>query len=173
MNTDVNQTTKPQIPRGSRVLSVPCLALILISAGLINAVPLTGVTRMPVSASRSLAQRKDSFAAFWNKFKGAVIKNDRRTVVTLSRFPILRGYGVASIRSSSQLLKKYGEVFSGETNAAKCFQQATPQTDMTSSSKFTVSCSFASGGGGDDPFVYTFTLTRTGWKFIGFENINE
>ncbi len=172
MNTDVNQTTKPQIPRGSRVLSVPCLALILISAGLINAVPLTGVTRMPVSASRSLAQRKDSFAAFWNKFKGAVIKNDRRTVVTLSRFPILRGYGVASIRSSSQLLKRYGEVFSGETNAAKCFQDASPQADRTRPREFTVSCSFASGGG-DEPFVYTFTLTRTGWKFTGFENINE
>jgi hypothetical protein len=117
--------------------------------------------------------RADSVASFWEKFKAAAIKSDKETVAALSRFPISRGYGMASISNKAQFIRRYRDVFFNETNAAQCFPKASPVVDKQRPQEFTISCPFARDGGGDEPFVYTFTRTRTGWKFTSFENINE
>lgn len=115
----------------------------------------------------------DSMTVFWEKFKTAVIKGDKATVVALSRFPISRGYGMSSLRNKAQFLRHYREVFFNETNAAECFPKAKPMVDPERPKEFSISCCFRSGCEGGAPFQYTFTLTRNGWRFTAFENINE
>jgi len=123
-------------------------------------------------AERSYAAN-DSLNAFWEKFKAAVIKGDKETVAALSAFPIGMGYGIKSIRNKAQVMKNYRDIFAHETNAANCFRTAKPAIDKKRPKEFTVGCPFAEGGSNEEPFVYTFKLTRYGWRFTGFENINE
>lgn len=111
--------------------------------------------------------------AFWEKFKAAVTKGDKQAVFAMSQLPIEMGYGQSSIRTHAQFIKKYNYIFAGEVNAVKCFETAKPQVDKGKTKEFFVTCPFAQNGGGDEPFVYTFKLTRIGWRFVSFENINE
>ena len=111
--------------------------------------------------------------AFWEKFKAAVIKGDKETVAALSAFPISMGYGTSNIKTKVQFMKNYKYIFANETNAAKCFRTAKPEMDKKRPKEFLIGCPFAKDSGGDEPFVYTFKLTRYGWRFVGFENINE
>ena len=118
----------------------------------------------------------DSMQAFWNKFKAAVIKNDKETVAALSQFPISLNDGMTPIRNKAQFTKNYRYLFSRETNAAKCFPKAKPALEPVTKKRpqeFTVGCSYASGGGEEEPFEYRFALTRGGWKFTSFTNVNE
>ena len=115
----------------------------------------------------------NSMNAFWEKFKAAVIKGDKETVAALSAFPISMGYATSSIKTKAQFMKNYKSIFANETNAAKCFRTAKPETDKKRPKEFLIGCPFAKDSGGDEPFVYTFKLTRYGWRFTGFENINE
>jgi hypothetical protein len=80
---------------------------------------------------------------------------------------------MASIRNKAQFMRRYRELFFAETDAAKCFPNAKPAVEKSRPSEFTISCPYARDGGNEEPFVYTFTRTRTGWKFASFENINE
>ena len=123
-------------------------------------------------AGRSYAA-DDGMNVFWEKFKAAVIKRDKETVAALSAFPISMGYGIPSIKNKTQLMKNYVTIFAGETNAAKCFRTSKPEIDKKRPKEFTVGCPFAKGGSDEEPFVYTFKLTRYGWRFTSFENINE
>ena len=70
-------------------------------------------------------------------------------------------------------MRHYREIFFTETDAAQCFPKAMPFVEKTRPKEFMISCPFASEGGTEEPFVYTFTRTRNGWKFTSFENINE
>jgi hypothetical protein len=126
------------------------------------------VGKMPIKP----AQNPESMTAFWEKFRAAVIKGDKETVAALSRFPISMGYGMSSLKNKAQLMKYYRKIFFNETNAAKCFPKAKPLIQKQRPKEFTIGCSFV-GGGEDEPFQYTFTLIRNGWRFTGFENINE
>jgi hypothetical protein len=125
------------------------------------------------SAISRVQGQTDPMGAFWARFRAAVINGDKETVARLSRFPISRGYGMTSLKNKAQFMRRYREVFFAETEAAKCFPKATPVIDKERPQEFTISCPFAREGGNEEPFVYTFTRTRTGWKFTGFENINE
>jgi hypothetical protein len=127
---------------------------------------------LPASSRWKQVQSNDSISSFWEKFRTAVIKGDKETVAALSQFPISRGYGIASIKNKAQLIKQYRNIFFNETNAAKCFPKAKPIVDKGQRKEFIIGCPFASGGE-EEPFEYRFTLTRSGWKFTGFENINE
>lgn len=118
-------------------------------------------------------QSADSVDAAWQKFKDAVLKGDKERVVRLSRFPISRSYGMSSIRNKAQLKRHFRDLFFNETNAAQCFPKAKPVVDRERPNEFSVSCPFARDGGNEEPFVYSFALTRAGWKFIGLDNINE
>jgi len=119
------------------------------------------------------ARADNSMNAFWEKFKAAVIKGDKETVAALSAFPLTMGYGTSSIKTKVQFMKNYKYIFANETNAAKCFRTVKPATDKKRPKEFLIGCPFAKDSGGDEPFVYTFKLTRYGWRFTGFENINE
>src|SRR5438309_3470146 len=123
--------------------------------------------------SATSSRGDDSMNAFWEKFKAAVIKGDKETVAALSAFPISLGYRMGSIKSKAQFMKNYKYIFANETNAAKCFQTAKPETDQKRPKEFLIGCPFAKDSGGDEPFVYTFKLTRNGWRFTSFENVNE
>ena len=118
----------------------------------------------------------DSMQAFWNTFKAAVIKGDKETVAALSQFPVSLNDGMTPIRNKAQFTKNYRFLFSGETDAAKCFPKAKPELAPITKKRpreFTVGCSYASEGGEEEPFEYRFTLTRSGWKFTSFTNVNE
>lgn len=131
-------------------------------------------TSETTSETRSQSpKRADSVDAVWQKFKDAVLKGDKETVARLTRFPMSRGYGMASIRSKAQFMRRYRDLFFNETNAAQCFPKAKPVVDRERPNEFSVSCPFAQDSSGEEPFVYTFTRTRAGWKLTSFENINE
>jgi hypothetical protein len=114
-----------------------------------------------------------SIMSFWDKFKAAVIKGDKEVVFAMSSLPINLGFGMRDIKTQPQFTQKYRYVFAEQTDAAKCFRTAKPQSDTSRPKEFTVACPFAKDSGGDEPFVYTFKLTRLGWRFVKFENINE
>ena len=109
-------------------------------------------------------------AAFWEKFKAAVIKKDKATIAALSQFPISMPYGMRTVRSRAQLIQRYRDVFNHEGDAAVCFADAKPQTDPAQPKQFTVGCK---NGAGDEVVIYSFVLTKTGWRFNGLDNLNE
>jgi len=113
--------------------------------------------------------------AFWDKFKAAVIKGDTEAVFAMSALPIEIEYSLPRIRTKVQFMKNYKHIFAGEANAAKCFKTAKPDVDATNKKVFTVACGFAEDKTGDagEPLQYTFKLTRPGWRFVGYDNINE
>lgn len=112
----------------------------------------------------------DSIQIFWQKFKAAVIANEREAVANLSRFPIEMSYGMASIRNRAQLRRRYREVFNEQADAAKCFATAQPEVDTANRKRFTVACPDAAG---NEVVIYHFMQTRSGWKFTGLDNLNE
>jgi len=115
-------------------------------------------------------QADTSIDAFWAKFKVAVINNDKGGVAQMTQFPVKMSYGVPAIRTRSQLLARYKQVFNGEANAAKCFASAKPQKDPQRAKEFTIGCD---NGSGQEVIIYRFVLTKLGWKFKSYDNINE
>jgi len=119
------------------------------------------------------SNRQAAFKAFWTKFKSAVAKKDKNAVARLSQFPIEMPTYQKSIRTKAYFLRRYNYIFNGEADAAKCFQNATPQ--KTSAKLYQVNCGFKNDptGDGGEPIVYAFELTKSGWKFVSLDNINE
>lgn len=136
---------------------------------------IAGITLLLLVLSLSIegksVQVDQSIQTFWTKFKAAVIKGDKSAVAQMSQFPIEMQYGVPSVKTSAQLIKRYREVFNGETNAAKCFAESKPEVDPQNSKLFTVGCKIQNTG--DVVIIYGFVRTRTGWKFNSLDNINE
>ena len=126
---------------------------------------------LSLSMTGKSVQRDPSIQTFWMKFKAAVIKGDKTAVAQMSQFPIELEYGVPNVKTSAQLLKRYREVFNGETNAAKCFAEAKPEVDPQNSKRFTVGCKINNTG--DEVIIYGFVRTKAGWKFNSLDNINE
>ena len=116
------------------------------------------------------AQGDAAIDAFWAGFKLAVINGDKRGVARMTQFPVAMPYGVPAIRTRSQLLTRYKQVFNGEANAVKCFPPAAPEKDSRRPKEFTVACD---NGSGQKVIVYRFVLTKMGWKFKSLDNINE
>ena len=129
-----------------------------------------GTVMAQAPAKRSSTEA--SMQVFWEKFKTAVIKRDKAAVANLSQFPIGMPYLQKDIKTRADLSKRYRAVFNQETDAAKCFSKARPEIDSTLPKEFYVACSYPDGGG-ERPLVYYFTLTRSGWRFFAFDNINE
>ena len=88
----------------------------------------------------------------------------------MTQFPVAMPYGVPGIRTRSQLLTRYKQVFNGEANAAKCFMSARPEKDPQRPKEFTVGCD---NGSGQEVIIYRFVLTKMGWRFKSLDNINE
>ena len=126
---------------------------------------------LSLSTTAKSLQGDQSIQTFWTKFKAAVIKGDKTAVAQMSQFPIEMPYGVSSVKTSAQLIKRYREVFNGETNAAKCFAESKPEVDPQNSKRFSVGCKINNTG--DEVIIYGFVRTKTGWKFNSLDNINE
>jgi hypothetical protein len=76
------------------------------------------------------------------------------------------------MRTKAEFSRRYDEIFNGDADAAKCFKISPLQ--KVSAKSYEVSCGFRTdANGGGEPIVYRFELTKTGWKFIGLDNINE
>ena len=116
------------------------------------------------------AWQSDPITIFWQKFSAAVRDGNRAQVAALTRFPVGMSYGIRSIRSRSELLRRYRQVFSEQTDAAKCFEKAQPEKDLQNPKEFTVACPDAAG---NEVVIYHFKQTRAGWKFVALDNINE
>lgn len=123
-----------------------------------------------ISGLGSNFQAVPSREAFWEEFRTAVIRKDKTSVANLAQFPISMPYGLATVRSKAQLIKRYREVFNHEGDAAICFDSAKPQTDSARPKEFTIGCKNAAG---DEVVIYLFVLTKNGWRFSGLDNINE
>jgi hypothetical protein len=119
--------------------------------------------------------KNSSMNAFWDKFKAAVIKGDKEAVFAMSALPIEIEYSLPRIRTKAQFMKNYKHIFAGEANAAKCFKTAKQDVDETNKKVFTVACGFAEDttGAAGEPLQYMFRLTRAGWRFVGYDNVNE
>lgn len=125
----------------------------------------------------SSATAQSGFDTFWKKFKTAVIHGDKATVASLTNFPFSLGYdpstksGEGFIKTKATFLRRYKYIFAGEVDASKCFANATPHKD---GKDYSVTCSFkGEPKNSEKPFVYSFQLTKQGWRFAGFENVNE
>jgi hypothetical protein len=112
----------------------------------------------------------NDFKVFWGKFKTAVVNSDKNTVASLSKFPIGMSYGIRSIKTKAELIRRYKEVFNQQTDAAKCFAAKEPEKDSTNSRKYSVACPDAAG---NEVVIYEFERGAGGWKFVRLDNINE
>ena len=110
------------------------------------------------------------YQEFWDTFKTAVSKRDVDTIARLSKFPIGMSYGISPIRTKAQLVKRYRQIFNEQTDAAACFSKAKPEMDATNPAQFSVACPDAAG---NEVVIYHFQFTKTGWKFVSLDNLNE
>jgi hypothetical protein len=140
-----------------------------LSLALLGTAVLMSPTRLSYASGNS-PQTNSSVQEFWNKFRAAVIGGDKTSVAALTRFPVDMPYGMASVKNRTQLISRYRKVFKGETDAAKCFRTAKPESDPGNAKLFTVACKNAAG---HEVIIYSFARTANGWKFAGLDNINE
>ena len=116
------------------------------------------------------AQAETDFSAFWEKFKTAVIKADKNTVAGLTQYPLSMSFGIRSIKSKPELLRRYREVFNQQTDAAKCFATKAPEKDEANAKRYSVACPNEAG---DEVVIYAFQRSKLGWRFVGLDNLNE
>jgi hypothetical protein len=124
----------------------------------------------------SSSQNNDGLEAFADKFRTAVIKGDKETVIGLSGFPIRMPGRVKSIKNAAELRLRYSEVFNKHISAAKCFREkyndpnfAESKTSFVEGLRNSENPKLAGFNCGDNSgyfYDYIFALTATGWKFV-------
>jgi len=121
----------------------------------------------------SNAFAQTDFPVFWNKFKSAVASGDKAVVADMTKFPVSMPYGVKAVKDKEKFLRRYGEIFKAEANAAQCFASTKPQKE--SPRGYSVYCPFKQTPKDreDTPIRFIFELTKNGWKFTGLDNVNE
>jgi len=116
---------------------------------------------------------ESDFSAFWKKFKAAVIAGDKATIAEMTKFPLSMGYEMEVVKNKENFSRRYNEIFKGEANAAQCFRKAEPHKQ--SDREYDIYCPFK--GTPNDwenaPIRFIFEMTKSGWKFVGLDNINE
>ena len=113
------------------------------------------------------------FSAFWQKFKSAVIAGDKAAVAEMTKFPLSMPYEVKAVKNKEGFSRRYDEIFKGEANAAQCFKSAEAQKE--SDRRYGIYCPFKDTPNDweNAPIRFIFELTKSGWKFVGLDNINE
>jgi hypothetical protein len=113
------------------------------------------------------------FPAFWQKFKSAVIAGDKAMISDMTKFPLSMPYEVKAVKNKEAFLRRYSEIFKGEANAAQCFKSAEPAKD--SDRRYGIYCPFKDTPNDweNAPIRFIFELTKSGWRFVGLDNINE
>lgn len=82
------------------------------------------------------SDRQTDVRTFWKKFNTAVEKADKNALAEMTKFPLEMPYGVKSVKNKAEFLKRYNEIFKGETDAAKCFPKAKLEKETTSVTPF-------------------------------------
>ena len=116
---------------------------------------------------------QSDFPAFWQKFKSAVIAGDKAMIAEMTKFPLSMPYEVKAVKNKEAFLRRYSEIFKGEANAAQCFKSAEPAKD--SDRRYGIYCPFKDTPNDweNAPIRFIFELTKSGWRFVGLDNINE
>ncbi len=135
-----------------------------------SAISLAGILIL-LLFSNAFAQT--DFSTFWEKFKPAVIAGNKAAVAEMTKFPLSMPYLVKAVKTKSDLLRRYDEIFKGEANAAQCFASAKPERQ--SARQYEIYCPFKETPNDKEnaPIRFIFELTKSGWKFAGLDNINE
>ena len=124
------------------------------------------ITASTVASSAQSWKDDPAFINFWQKFKTAVISNDKETIVALSSFPIRMPGRVRAVKNAADLRLRYNEVFTKRTSAAKCFARddsdPVGQPEGIHPKAYAVFCDLGTG----DVLSYRFKLTSIGWKFV-------
>lgn len=135
--------------------------------------PFTTLVAILILSLMPQAFAQSDFPAFWKKFRSSVIAGDKATVAEMTKFPLSMPYGIKAVKTKEDFLRRYGEIFKGEANAAQCFKSAKPEKE--SAGRCGIYCPFK--GTPDDwenaPIHFIFESTKNGWKFVGLDNINE
>ena len=133
----------------------------------------TWLATILILSSFPSAFAESDFSTFWQKFKPAVIGSDKAMVAEMTKFPLSMPYEVKAVKNKEEFLRRYNEIFKGEANAAQCFGKAEPKKE--SGRQYDIYCPFK--GTPNDwenaPIRFIFELTKSGWKFVGLDNINE
>jgi hypothetical protein len=116
---------------------------------------------------------ESDFSAFWKRFKAAVAADDKAAVAGMTKFPLSMPYGAKGVKNKQDFQRRYDEIFKGEANAAQCFATAEPQKESARS--YAVYCPFKDTPNDREnaPIRFIFESTKSGWKFVGLDNINE
>jgi hypothetical protein len=116
---------------------------------------------------------ESDFSTFWKKFKAAVIAGDKAVVTEITKFPLSMPYEVKAVKNKEEFSRRYDEIFKGEANAAQCFKSAEPQKE--SDQRYGIYCPFKDTPNDweNAPVRFIFELTKSGWRFVGLDNINE
>ena len=123
-----------------------------------------------LTAQNSPAQ--NDFPAFWKKFKSAVVAGDKAAVAGMTNFPM--SIYESKIDNRAEFFRRYRDIFDGEANGARCFPSAAePQRE--SKRRYAVYCPFKHTPNDREnaPIRFIFELSKSGWKFVGLDNINE
>ena len=119
------------------------------------------------------AYAESDFSTFWQKFKSAVVAGDKAAVAEMTKFPLSMPYEVKAVKNKEGFLRRYDEIFKGEANAAQCFKSAESQKE--SDRRYGIYCPFKDTPNDweNAPIRFIFELTKSGWRFVGLDNINE
>jgi hypothetical protein len=122
-----------------------------------------------VSCANALAET--DFAAFWNKFRSAVVARDKAVVAEMTQFPF--SIQSSKIENREKFLRRYDEIFKGEADAAQCFATAKPRRE--SAQRYEIYCPFKDTPNDKEnaPIRFIFERTKSGWKFAALDNVNE
>lgn len=117
---------------------------------------------------------ESDFSGFWNKFKAAVTSGDKAAVAEMTKFPLSMPYGVKAVKNKEGFLRRYGEIFKGEANAAQCFAKVEPQKE-DGGKGYAIYCPFKDTPNDMEnaPIRFMFESTKAGWRFAGLDNVNE
>ena len=116
---------------------------------------------------------ESDFSTFLGKFKSAVIAGDKAAVSEMTKFPLSMPYEVKAVKNKEGFLRRYDEIFKGEANAAQCFKSAESQKE--SDRRYGIYCPFKDTPNDweNAPIRFIFELTKSGWRFVGLDNVNE
>lgn len=121
------------------------------------------VTSLDASGQRTQKNTATAMRTFWSAFQSAVARNDKEAVASMTRFPLEMPYGVRSIKTKQQLMKRYSEIFDAETK--KCFSTAKPEREQANTKRFWIGCGEA--------MMYWFDVVGGEYKFTAVDNVNE
>ena len=116
---------------------------------------------------------ESDFSTFLGKFKSAVIAGDKAAVAEMTKFPLSMPYEVKAVKNKEGFSRRYDEIFKGEANATQCFKSAKPQKE--SDRRYGIYCPFKDTPNDweNAPIRFIFELTKSGWRFVGLDNVNE